>query len=806
MNQPPEIEERQPVDSERRPGALIRLQRVGTLPWLAEFLMFSPSLLAVLIMLPRLFQPNFGLLDDGQTLRAASQIDGNWTAALHMSGDTGRFFPTYWIYYYGVFKIANASPLGFFAVHCILLTATIAGLIYFARLGGATRLQAGVAGLFFAASGPVIENFYTLSKAEPIQVFFLLSSLILMEHCARQTNVKRQMMLALGIAGALVLANTTKETSLAMIPISAVLLAVALVRKHFRPEISAPRPAVLFVLASGAAGAAFLLLRMHFAIVAISSGSYTKAYSFAHLGESAWRLVGWVIRDFPQLLPLGVFVSCSLMRRKPFPGGLLFLSVIWMFFWIGVYLPWQSSLEYHLLPFALGAAIFMGLAFGECAAAFRQPGQQTLKTGAVICLAVTVWLTQFTVVNNVTNARLQLTVDRVNSKLVNFLGKLPSGSHVLINLPEPNEYVYEVGIYLQDLKRRPDLSVDYFRFQAATSTEPTSVYYVALPRVTNQLFPSVRVAVDESTATVMTECLRAYLGKEDAAVYQAEGSFSMLDVGLHRILCGLGLKGLDCEIPRPFVESRTFSYGWRVHRVERKVSQQAFPGRYYAGGRWELRTVTGAVQEIQFGENGDMPITGDWNGDGSTQIGVFRPSDLTWRLDVDKNGKADGVFRFVGMRAGDIPLVGDWDGNGTATPGFFRPEDVSWHLRNDNSTGSEDLPVLHFGMPTDIPVVGDWGGNGRDTIGIYRPENGEVDLKNDLSPLPAQIVFRGPPNARPVVGKWFAGKTHSLAFVVGTQWKLRPVNCPVEALNPPADFEFGSAEGSPLGGKWRPKP
>jgi len=389
---------------------------------------------------------------------------------------------------------------------------------------------------------------------------------------------------------------------------------------------------------------------------------------------------------------------------------------------------------------------------------------------------------------------------------VNFLCKLPAGSHVLINLPEPNENVYEVGVQLKDLKRRPDLSVDYFRFQAAASTDPTNVYYVASPRITNQLFPSVRNGVDEATSAMMTEWLKAFLGEEDAVVYQTEGSFSMLDVGLHRLLCELGLKGLYCEIPRPFVESRTLSYGWRVHRVERKISQQAFPGRYYAGGRWELRTVTGTIQKIQFGENGDLPITGDWNGDGSTQIGVFRPSDLTWRLDGDRSSKAERVFRFVGMRAGDIPLVGDWDGNGTATPGYFRPEDVSWHLRNSNSTGSEDWPVLRFGMPTDIPVVGDWSGTGRDTIGIYRPETGEVDLKNDFSPLPAQIVFGGPPNARPVVGKWFAGKADSFAFVVVTQWKMWPVNCPGQVLNPPADVEFGPADGSPLAGKWSPNP
>ncbi|MGO9526797.1 MAG: hypothetical protein ACLP0A_04415 [Verrucomicrobiia bacterium] len=773
--------------------------------WRAGLGMFSPVLLALLIMLPRLFQPHFGLLDDGVTIRA-SQNGGNWTMPFHMSGGTGRFCPVYWAYYCAIYEVAGASPLAFFAAHCILLAATIAGLIYFARVAGATRLQAGAAGFLFALSGPVIENFYTLSKAEPIQVFLLVCSLILAEHCDREARLKRQVILALGIAGLLLLANATKETSLTMIPISATLLAVALVRKRGRAEAVPLRPAVLLVLANICAGAAFLFLRKHFATSPISSGSYTKAYSFANVGEAVGRLTGWVIRDFPQLLPFGVVAALLLMRRKSSQGRLLLLSAIWMLFWIGVFAPWHSSLEYYLLPFAVGAALFMGLAFGECVVAFRQPGRQTVKAIVAICLAVAVWLTQFTVVNNIANARIQLTVDRVNSKLVNFLSRLPADSRVLINLPEPNEYVYELGVHLRDLKRRPDLHVDYFRFQAATAVEPTTVYYVASPLMMNQLLPSVRIAVDEPTANVMARCLDAFLGETDVPVYQADGSFPMLDIGLHRLLCGLGVNGLYCQIARPFVESHTFSYGWRVSRIQRQISRQALPGRYYAGGKWDLRTPSETVQKIQFGQDGDLPIVGDWTGDGFTQIGVFRPSDLTWRLNFDMNGKADTVFRFEGMKAGDIPVVGDWDGNGTVTPGYFRPEDATWHLRNSNSTGAEDWPILHLGMPTDIPVVGDWDGNGRDTIGIYRPENGEVDLKNDLGSGPAQIVFGAPPNATPVVGKWYGGKADTFAFVVGTEWKLRPVNCSVPVLNPPADFEFGSAQGSPLVGKWKPKP
>ena len=243
----------------------------------------------------------------------------------------------------------------------------------------ATQLQAGAAGFLFALSGPVIENFYTLSKAEPIQVFLLVCSLILAGHCDREASLKRQVILALGIAGLLLLANATKETSLVMIPISAILLAVALVRKRWRAEASAP-------ISSPARarehlpGAVFLFLRKHFATSPISSGSYTKAYSFANVGDAVGRLTGWVIRDFPQLLPFGVVAALLLMQRKSSQDRLLLLSAIWMLFWIGVFAPWHSSLEYYLLPFAVGAALFMGLVFGECVAAFRQPGRQALKT------------------------------------------------------------------------------------------------------------------------------------------------------------------------------------------------------------------------------------------------------------------------------------------------------------------------------------------------------------------------------------------------------------------------------------------
>src|SRR6476659_6733585 len=74
---------------------------------------------------------------------------------------------------------------------------------------------------------------------------------------------------------------------------------------------------------------------------------------------------------------------------------------------------------------------------------------------------------------------------------------------------------------------------------------------------------------------------------------------------------------------------------------------------------------------------------------------------------------------------GDVPLVGDWDGNGTATIGVRRGN--VFHLRNSNTTGAADL-ALAFGDAGDLPVVGDWDGNGTTTVGVWR--NGAFYLRN----------------------------------------------------------------------------
>lgn len=154
-----------------------------------------------------------------------------------------------------------------------------------------------------------------------------------------------------------------------------------------------------------------------------------------------------------------------------------------------------------------------------------------------------------------------------------------------------------------------------------------------------------------------------------------------------------------------------------------------------------------------FGAPGDVPIVGDWNGDGRDTVGVFRNGVFLLR-NANSAGAADGVVNF-GL-ATDTPVVGDWDGNGTTTVGCYRRSNGFFYYRNDLLSGvAED--AFFYGLSDDLPFAGDWNGDGRDGIGIVRLAEGSwrFFLKNELRPGFADVSFNyGNVNDLPVVGNW----------------------------------------------------
>ncbi len=148
-----------------------------------------------------------------------------------------------------------------------------------------------------------------------------------------------------------------------------------------------------------------------------------------------------------------------------------------------------------------------------------------------------------------------------------------------------------------------------------------------------------------------------------------------------------------------------------------------------------------STKVINFGQTTDLPVTGDWNGDGLWDVGVFRPATHTFLL---KNGTTTTTVSFGD--SSDLPVTGDWNGDGLWDVGIYRNASRVFWLK----TGATYTSVV-YGIPTDLPVTGDWDGDGLWDIGVFRPATHKFLLKSGTKNI---TVIYGQTGDKPVTGKW----------------------------------------------------
>ena len=85
-------------------------------------------------------------------------------------------------------------------------------------------------------------------------------------------------------------------------------------------------------------------------------------------------------------------------------------------------------------------------------------------------------------------------------------------------------------------------------------------------------------------------------------------------------------------------------------------------------------------------------------------VGVFRPVGAGFFLtNQPAGGRADVTIAFGST--GDLPVVGDWDGDGVDTVGVYRTG--TFFLRNTNTSGESDR-ITWLGQAGDVPLAGHW--------------------------------------------------------------------------------------------------
>lgn len=146
-----------------------------------------------------------------------------------------------------------------------------------------------------------------------------------------------------------------------------------------------------------------------------------------------------------------------------------------------------------------------------------------------------------------------------------------------------------------------------------------------------------------------------------------------------------------------------------------------------------LKTIT-----VNFGGAGNIPVAGDWDGNGIDTPGVFNPATGQWQLTNGINGQnttnsfPTANFTFTLGQNGDIPVVGDWDGDGFDGVGVFRPGNSNWILSN-GFQGTVDITPFIFGSLGSKPIAGDWNGDGIDSVGVFDQNIGQMLLTNKAS-------------------------------------------------------------------------
>jgi len=196
------------------------------------------------------------------------------------------------------------------------------------------------------------------------------------------------------------------------------------------------------------------------------------------------------------------------------------------------------------------------------------------------------------------------------------------------------------------------------------------------------------------------------------------------------------------------------------------------------------------VTGFQYGNSGDIPIAGDWNGDGTTTVGVYRPTTGKFYLrnsnSTDQAGvKADVETLMLGNLSSTtpdkVPIACDWNGDGITDLGLFRTSTAEWETfvsygQQANAPWIGYVATFIYGNPGDKPVCGDWDSNKTATPGVYRDSNSTFYLKNTNDGAAGWPQRFGQLGWLPLVGRW-TGTTKTLigAYSLGGATIPNPV-------------------------------
>jgi hypothetical protein len=130
-----------------------------------------------------------------------------------------------------------------------------------------------------------------------------------------------------------------------------------------------------------------------------------------------------------------------------------------------------------------------------------------------------------------------------------------------------------------------------------------------------------------------------------------------------------------------------------------------------------------SMRAFVFGLVDDRPVLGDFDGDGATEVAIVREAanGLVWYI-----LKSEGNQSYLQMSvqqfgvASDLPVAEDYDGDGKSDLAVYRPSNATWYILR---SGSGEVQVTKYGLGTDRPQPADYDGDGKADLAVYRITN-----------------------------------------------------------------------------------
>lgn len=184
--------------------------------------------------------------------------------------------------------------------------------------------------------------------------------------------------------------------------------------------------------------------------------------------------------------------------------------------------------------------------------------------------------------------------------------------------------------------------------------------------------------------------------------------------------------GMVGSFPRSYIEhtangitptqanSRSWTFGWRAPGVRiGRVRFFAAGNAAEGGGDTRDDYVYATNEWVRAGA-----AAADFDGDGKSDVSVFRPSNGTWYF-VNSGNNSFQAAQFGA--AGDKALAADFDGDSKADFAVFRPSNGTWYVFQ---SADQTFHAVNFGQSGDVPLASDFGGDGKADFAVFRPSNG----------------------------------------------------------------------------------